>query len=55
MHSPLVQIDKEHLQDFKVLFKTLEECLKQRYGFQRHRLRKCAWWIQVSTKICFLN
>lgn len=25
MHAPLVQIDKEHLQDFKVLFKTLEE------------------------------
>ena len=25
MHIPLIQIDKEHLQDFKVLFKTLEE------------------------------
>ena len=25
MHAPLVQIDKEHLQDFKVLFKTLAE------------------------------
>ncbi len=24
MHAPLVQIDKEHLQDFKVLIKTLE-------------------------------
>ncbi len=35
---PLVQIDaKEHLQDFKVLFKTLEES-KATGGFQRHRL-----------------
>ena len=25
MHIPLIQIDKQHLQDFKVLFKTLEE------------------------------
>ena len=25
MHSPLVQIDKEHLQDFKCCLKTLEE------------------------------